>query len=57
VGGGTTSWGNDTWRVDAGVGLRLDRYMQFKVQYSYMDQVGFDQQSPNLFAIQLVMEF
>jgi hypothetical protein len=31
--------------------------MQFKVQYSYMDQVGFDQQSPNLFAIQLVMEF
>jgi hypothetical protein len=57
VGGGTTSWGNDTWRIDACVGLRLDRFMQFKVQYSYLDQVGFDQQSPNLFAIQLVMEF
>lgn len=57
VGGGTTSWGNDTWRIDACIGLKLDRLMQFKVQYSYMDQAGFSQQSPNLFAIQLVMEF
>jgi hypothetical protein len=55
--GGTTSWGNDVWRIDACVGLRLDRFMQFKVQYSHTGQAGFDQQSPELFAIQLVMEF
>ena len=57
VGGGTTSWGDDTWRIDACIGLKLDRLMQFKLQYSHMDQEGYSQQSPDLFAIQLVMEF
>ena len=57
AGGGTTSWGNDTWRIDACLGVKLDSLMQFKLQYSYMDQAGFSQQSPSLFAIQLVMEF
>ncbi|MGA1266216.1 MAG: hypothetical protein ACO32J_03430 [Phycisphaerales bacterium] len=55
--GGTVDWDNDLWRVDVCLGWKINRYLQFKAQYSYLDQDGFEQQSPNLFAIQLVMEF
>jgi hypothetical protein len=57
VGGGTTSWGDDTWRIDACLGWKLDRFVQLKAQYTYTGQVGFDQQSPSTFALQLVVEF
>jgi len=55
--GGEVGWDNDLWRIDACLGWKIDRFMQFKVQYSYLGTNGFVQQSPNLFAIQLVMEF
>ena len=55
--GGTTSWSNDMWRIDACVGWKIDRFVQCKVQYSYLDQQNFQQASPNLFAVQLVVEF
>jgi len=55
--GGTTNWGNNLWRIDACVGWKIDRFAQFKVQYSFAHEDGFEQQASNLFALQLVVEF
>ncbi len=55
--GGTTSWDNDVWRIDACIGWKIDRFVQFKTQYSYIGQDYGKQQGSNLFAIQLVVEF
>ncbi len=55
--GGTTAWGDQTSRVDVCLGWKMDRFVQLKAQYTWTTQVGFDQQSPSNFLLQLVVEF
>ncbi len=51
------SWDQDTSRVDAALGCRLDRHLQAKLQYSYTHQRGGLQQGEQLVAVQVTVKF
>ncbi len=55
--GGQAPWGRDLWRTDAAVGYRLTRYLQTKVQYSYLRENGPLQQGEQLVAAQVTLKF
>ena len=52
-----TSWYNNLWRADACLGFKINRFTQFKVQYSYTEEAGYVDPGQNLFAVELVIKF
>ena len=57
AGGSETSWYNNLWRADACLGFKINRFTQFKVQYSYTEEAGDVDPGQNLFAVELVIQF
>ena len=57
AGGSETSWYNNLWRADACLGFKINRFTQFKVQYSYTEEAGNVDPGQNLFAVELVIQF
>jgi hypothetical protein len=57
AGGSETSWYNNLWRADACLGFKINRFTQFKVQYSYTEEAGTIDPGQNLFAVELVIQF
>jgi len=55
--GSETSWYNNLWRADACLGFKINRFTQFKVQYSYTEEAGTIDPGQNLFAVELVIQF
>lgn len=55
--GAATPWDNNLWRIDACLGVKLDRFVQLKTQYSYTEESGSVHQGQNLFAVELVIQF
>jgi hypothetical protein len=55
--GSETPWYNNLWRADACLGFKINRYTQFKVQYSYTEEAGDVDPGQNLFAVELVIQF
>jgi len=55
--GSETSWYNNLWRADACLGFKINRFTQFKVQYSYTEEEGTVDPGQNLFAVELVIQF
>lgn len=52
-----TPWYNNLWRADACLGFKINRFTQFKVQYSYTEEAGDVDPGQNLFAVELVIQF
>ncbi len=52
-----TPWYNNLWRADACLGFKINRFTQFKVQYSYTEEAGNVDPGQNLFAVELVIQF
>ena len=52
-----TPWYNNLWRADACLGFKINRFTQFKVQYSYTEEAGDVDPGQNLFAAELVIQF
>ena len=57
AGGSETPWYNNLWRADACLGFKINRFTQFKVQYSYTEEAGTIDPGQNLFAVELVIQF
>ena len=57
AGGSETPWYNNLWRADACLGFKINRFTQFKVQYSYTEEAGNVDPGQNLFAVELVIQF
>ena len=57
AGGSETPWYNNLWRADACLGFKINRFTQFKVQYSYTEEAGDVDPGQNLFAVELVIQF
>ena len=57
AGGSETPWYNNLWRADACLGFKINRFTQFKVQYSYTEEEGTVDPGQNLFAVELVIQF
>jgi hypothetical protein len=55
--GSETPWYNNLWRADACLGFKINRFTQFKVQYSYTEEAGDVDPGQNLFAVELVIQF
>ena len=55
--GSETPWYNNLWRADACLGFKINRFTQFKVQYSYTEEAGNVDPGQNLFAVELVIQF
>lgn len=55
--GENVQWGNDVWRVDAGIGYRFTNYLQGKVQYSFTHTDARVQVGEQLIAAQLTIKF
>jgi hypothetical protein len=55
--GGSTRWGDDAWRVDAGLGYRFSAYLQLKLQGSFTHYHYDIQQGERLLAAQLTFRF
>ena len=55
--GSETPWYNNLWRADACLGFKINRFTQFKVQYSYTEEAGTIDPGQNLFAVELVIQF
>jgi hypothetical protein len=55
--GTTTGWGDDAWRVDAGLGYRFSAYLQLKLQCSFTHYHYDIQQGERLLAAQLTFRF
>jgi hypothetical protein len=50
-------WGNDTSRIDAGLGYRFTNYLQLKLQYSFTHQSTARQEGEHLVAGQFTVKF
>lgn len=55
--GGEAQWDRDAWRADFAIGHRFSRHVQAKVQYSYGDKQGRDQEGDHLLAAQVTVRF
>ena len=55
--GRSTRWGDDAWRVDAGLGYRFSAYLQLKLQGSFTHYHYNIQQGERLLAAQLTFRF
>ncbi|MFO0893645.1 MAG: hypothetical protein U0574_01650 [Phycisphaerales bacterium] len=54
---GQTPWANDVWRAEAGIGMKLGRFILLKAQYSRAEEQGPVRQGQDLGAFQLVILF
>lgn len=55
--GGSTPWGQDTWRLDAALGYRFTAHTQFKLQYSLQHEVIAERNLANILAMQFTVRF
>jgi hypothetical protein len=55
--GGEARWDEDVWRVDLATGLRWNRSLQGKIQYSFTHQNGPLQQGEQMVAAQVTLRF
>ena len=57
VPGLTTEWDRNAWRMDLALGYRLTEHVQLKLQYSFGDKRGPDQEGNHLGAMQVTVRF
>ena len=55
--GASTTWGQDTWRLDLAPGYRFTAHTQLKVQYSLEHEAGAVRDYANLIAVQITLRF
>jgi hypothetical protein len=55
--GRARAWDRDAWRIDVGLGYRLARHLQAKLQYALTQQRGDLQQGAQLVALQVTLRF
>ncbi len=55
--GGHQPWDRDAWRVDTAAAYRFNRHLQGKLQYSYFNQNGEQDQGEQMIAAQLTLRF
>jgi len=55
--GTSQEWERDGWRLDLALGHRLSRNMQAKLQYSFAERTGQDQEGNHLLAVQVTVRF
>ena len=55
--GAAVPWDRDVWRAEAAFGYRFTRHIQTKLQYSYSQQKGKQEQGEQMAAAQLTLKF